>query len=141
MLPSNKTDDNLGEQITSTATVPETVTDLSFTSPLSNGMGTYTYTGPVDSDHRPHGIGTAIMKNGDRYEGPFEHGIMEGKEAKYLFKASGDRFEGEMRQDQMWNGTYTFGEDGSFFKGSFSNNQPDKGSWYEKGVVPPAPAE
>lgn len=106
------------------------VTNQSFTSPVKGGMGTYQYTGPVDEQGRPEGIGKAVFSNGDRYEGPFVLGVMKGENAKYIFNM-GDRFEGEMRNDQFFEGTYTTA-DGSYFKGSFYKGQPEHGTWYDK---------
>ena len=101
-----------------------------YVSPVSGGMGEYGYAGPSDSEGRPNGIGTAILHNGDKYIGPFEHGVMQGVNAIYYYKV-GDRFEGEMRNDRFYKGIYT-STDGSYFKGTFSNGQPLHGAWYDK---------
>ena len=108
----------------------EVVVNRTYTSPIKDGMGTYSYSGPLDSEGRPNGNGKATFSNGDTYVGPFEHGVMQGTGATYRFKA-GDSFEGEMQNDQFFNGTYT-SSDGSYFKGSFSKGQPEHGTWYDK---------
>lgn len=56
--------------------------------------------------------------------------LVQGTGATYRYKA-GDSFEGEMQNDQFFNGTYT-SSDGSYFKGSFSKGQPEHGTWYDK---------
>ena len=109
---------------TATAT---TVTDKSFTSSL----GDYSYTGPVDGNGQPDGIGEAKFKNGKSYQGPFAHGKFHGKDATFRY-ANGDVFTGEFRDNLFYRGRYTVSEDGSYFEGSFSNGQPDKGTWYDK---------
>lgn len=129
LLPSKQAD--IADQVTSTLTAPEQVTDMPYTSVVKDGMGAYTYTGPVDVDKRPHGMGKAVLANGDRYEGPFSHGAMVGKGAVYTFK-EGDRFEGEMQNDQFYEGRYTFAEDGSSFLGTFEKGQPAHGKWFDK---------
>lgn len=101
-----------------------------FTSPISGGMGTYNYTGPLDGEGLPNGHGTAVLTNGDTYKGPFEHGVMQGYYGIYTYKI-GDRYEGEMRNDKFYEGIYT-STDGSYFKGTFSNGQPLHGVWYDK---------
>lgn len=106
------------------------VTDFTFTSPVKGGMGTYRYTGPVDEQNCPDGTGKAVFSNGDCYEGPFVHGVMKGEQAQYVFK-TGDRFEGEMRNDQFFDGRYT-SADGSYFVGTFYKGQPEHGVWYNK---------
>ena len=106
------------------------VIDQSFTSPVINGMGKYQYTGPVDDQGRPDGIGKAVFSNGDSYEGPFEKGVMSGNGACYIYK-SGALFKGEMRNDQFLKGTYTH-KDGRCFTGSFRMGQPEHGTWYDR---------
>ena len=89
------------------------------------------YTGPIDDSGKPHGVGKLQMKNGTVYEGPFEHGIMQGKGAKYLYK-NGARFEGEMSNNVFFKGTYR-ADDGSRFEGSFdAKGQPQHGTWYDE---------
>ena len=131
LMPSKQHEPTVAEQVTATVTAPEQVTDMTYTSTVKNGAGTYKYTGSVDADKKPHGKGKATMANGDRYEGPFVHGVMEGKGAKYLFK-EGDTFEGEVRNEQLYEGSYVFAEDGSRFVGTFVDSQPTHGKWYDK---------
>lgn len=113
----------VAEQTTATSSV----TDKSF----SSSLGDYSYTGPVDGDGQPDGIGTAKFKNGKSYQGPFAHGKFHGKDATFRY-ANGDVFTGEFRDNLFYRGRYSVKEDGSYFEGSFSDGQPDKGTWYDK---------
>ncbi|MBQ7443095.1 MAG: protein kinase [Bacteroidaceae bacterium] len=106
---------------------PTTATDKPCTSPL----GDYTYTGPVDAEGMPHGMGSATFDDGRSYDGPFEHGTMQGKDARFRMQ-NGDVFTGEFRDNRFYNGRYTVKDDGSYFQGTFKNGQPDKGNWYDK---------
>lgn len=106
---------------------PTEVTSKSFTSSL----GQYAYTGPVDADGQPDGIGKAVFSDGRSYKGPFMHGKFHGTDATFLF-ANGDTFIGEFREDRFYSGRYTVADDGSYFDGSFTDGQPDKGTWYDK---------
>lgn len=107
--------------------LPKTVTAL----PMSSSIGDYIYTGPVDDNDKPDGTGEAAFADGRAYNGPFVHGVMQGKNA--IFRMSnGDTFEGEFRENRFYEGRYTVKEDGSYFKGTFKNGQPDQGNWYDK---------
>ena len=108
----------------------EQVNNISYTSPVKGGMGTYQYSGSIDDQGRPHGKGKAEFANGDSYEGPFVQGVMKGEDARYKFH-SGESFEGVMDNDEFVEGTYTL-IDGSYFKGSFYKGQPESGTWYDK---------
>ena len=107
--------------------LPKTVTNQQ----MSSSIGDYSYTGPVDSDGKPDGTGEARFSDGRSYIGPFVHGVMQGTGARFLM-ANGDEFEGEFRDNRFYNGQYTVKEDGSYFKGTFKNGQPDQGNWYDK---------
>lgn len=106
---------------------PTIATDKPCTSP----MGSYKYTGPVDTDGMPHGMGKATFDDGRSYNGPFEHGTMQGKDATFRMQ-NGDVFTGEFSDNRFYNGRYTVKDDGSYFQGTFKNGQPDKGNWYDK---------
>lgn len=106
------------------------VTDQAFTVLMGKKSEEYSYTGPVDTDGQPNGTGKAVFKNGRVYEGPFVHGKLEGKNA--TFNLDGDVFTGEFRDNMFYQGRYTVKDDGSYFEGTFTNGQPDKGTWYDK---------
>lgn len=106
------------------------VTDQPYTVLMGKKNEEYSYTGPVDEEQQPNGIGKAVFKNGRVYEGPFVHGKLEGTDA--TFYLDGDVFEGEFRDNMFYQGRYTVKDDGSYFEGTFTNGQPDKGSWYDK---------
>lgn len=131
MLPSKKPEASFAEQVPEAVTKPETETvkDMTYTSTIQDGVGTYTYNGPVDSDKKPHGRGTATFSNGDRYEGPFVHGVLEGKDGKYVMKG-GETFEGELRSDHFYSGKFTFA-DGSYLIGTWTNGDAH-GKMYDK---------
>ena len=115
-----KPDEPVAELITS-------VTDKEYTNPI----GTYKYTGPVDSLDNPNGAGEANFADGRYYKGVFVHGTMQGKEVHFRM-SNGDTFEGEFRDNRFYQGRYTVKEDGSYFEGTFQNGQPDRGLWYDK---------
>ncbi|MBR1665808.1 MAG: protein kinase [Bacteroidaceae bacterium] len=115
---------------------PTTVTSELRRSPL----GDYLYTGPVDANGQPHGIGEAKFDYNKKvgldydhrsYKGPFVHGTMQGPDARFVMN-NGDVFTGEMRDNRFYSGRYTVKEDGSYFQGSFKDGQPDQGNWYDK---------
>ena len=99
--------------------------------PMSSFIGDYSYTGPVDENGKPDGTGSASFDDGRSYKGPFVHGVMQGEDAHFKM-ANGDTFEGEFRDNRFYIGQYTVSDDGSYFKGSFKNGQPDQGQWYDK---------
>lgn len=129
MLPSKKPEASFAEQVSEAVEKPETVKDMTYTSTIKDGVGTYNYNGPVDSDKKPHGRGTAVFPNGDRYEGHFVHGVLEGKDGKYVLK-EGAVFEGELQNDHFYSGKYTF-PDGSYLIGSWTNGEAH-GKLYDK---------
>lgn len=133
---SNK-DENGGEQPTPPDTtsvnveaeaVPTTATDLDWKSPLGKAV----YTGEIDPDGKPHGLGVAKITEGTFkgavYDGEFVHGNMEGQ-AVYTI-ANGDRFEGTFKDNRYHKGKYFSKEFGQYFEGSFkADGNPDKGDW------------
>lgn len=105
-----------------------TATNKKFTSSV---VGNYTYTGPIDSEGKPHGNGEATCEDGKYYKGPFVHGAMEGTGAYFRMK-NGDVFEGEFSADRFYKGRYTVKANGSYYEGTFTNGQPDQDNWYDK---------
>ena len=94
-------------------------------------IGRCQYSGPVDNNNVPHGIGEAFFNDGRYYKGNFAHGTLTGKDA-YFEYANGDTFEGKFRDNAFYFGQYTIAEDKSYFVGYYKNGQPNGGTWYNK---------
>ena len=105
----------------------DSVFQMSYKSPIGESK----YTGPVDHKNRPNGIGEAFFSDGRYYKGPFEAGNLTGENAFFKYQ-NGDIFKGSFKDNSFHEGIYTLAEDGSYFKGTYKNGQPDKGSWYDK---------
>ena len=108
----------------------KTVANMQVVIPLCADGKPCTYTGQVDSVGMPDGEGTAWFDNGDRLEGTFRHGNVEGEHCKYYFK-SGDIFVGSMQNNEFVKGRQYLSE-GSYFDGSFEDYRPKYGTWYNK---------
>ena len=109
---------------------PATVENMKTTNQL---LGECLYTGPVDADGLPHGIGKATFTSGDAksYEGNFVHGVMEGDNAVYQYK-NGDSFTGTFKANRFSEGKYTTST-GEYFVGKFDESgSPTEGTWYDK---------
>ncbi len=104
---------------------------MPFSIDFESAMGTCSYTGPVDSDGKPHGTGRAIFSDGRSYQGPFIHGVAEGDNATFIYPGNGT-FQGSFHADKFKEGRYTFADDSSYFVGSFKDGQPDVGTYYNK---------
>lgn len=124
-IPDQQADALLSELVNKDE--PNTVKSLYFKSAL----GVCAYTGPVDDDGNPHGMGEASFTDGRLYKGPFEHGNFDGDHAYFRYE-NGDTFEGTFINNAFSKGRYTIKEDGTYFYGSFTKGQPDKGKWYNK---------
>ena len=98
---------------------------------FDSALGICSYTGPVDGNRKPHGIGEVSFTDGRLYRGPFVHGKFDGVDAYFKYD-NGDTFEGSFVSNAFSKGKYTLKEDGSYFIGTFKNGQPDKGQWYDK---------
>ena len=98
---------------------------------IENSLGTYKYSGPVDENHLPDGLGEATFADGRKYKGYFIKGVLSGKNSYFRYP-NGDVFEGTFKDNSFFEGKYTIAEDGSYFSGTFKNGQPDKGTWYDK---------
>ena len=109
---------------------PISVTNLPVTIPL----GECVYEGEVNDDSIPNGRGTAVFSNGDRCEGTFVNGNVDGDDIKYYFY-DGDWFEGTVKDNSLYEGVY-HRKDGSRFEGTFKDNDPDQGTWYDKNGNP-----
>ena len=97
-------------------------------------LGDCSYTGPVNENNIPDGIGEATFEHG-YYKGPFKAGIMEGKDCFFQYTTDGGTFEGEFRNNSFYQGKYTLKNDGSYFVGTFKNGQPSVGTWYNKNGI------
>lgn len=125
----NATSDGNLEAVDTTMVVeePSTLSDVILSIPL----GTCTYTGEVNADGMPNGQGIAVFNNGDKLVGTFVNGSVSGDGIEYNF-SNGDKFYGTIKNDHLSKGRYTVGEDGSYFEGTFENDQPATGHWYSK---------
>ena len=94
-------------------------------------MGVCSYTGPVDSEGKPHGIGTASFSDGRSYQGPFIHGVAEGDGVTFTWPGNGT-FQGSFHDSKFKEGRFTYDDDGSYFVGTFKNGQPDEGVYYNR---------
>ena len=95
-------------------------------------LGACSYSGPVDSDGRADGRGTATWSDGRVYEGPFNHGVAEGDSATFTF-GNGDIFVGTFKSNAFSHGRYTFKDNGDTFVGTFKDGEPtNDGKWYDK---------
>ena len=92
-------------------------------------LGPCNYTGSVNAQGLPHGKGTAEFKDG-RYTGDFVDGNAVSDFGRFEFY-NGDVFEGKFNNGFV-KGRYTAHDNGSYFEGSFKNNKPAKGHWYDK---------
>jgi len=94
-------------------------------------IGSCQYSGPVDNNNVPHGIGEAFFNDGRYYKGNFAHGTLTGKDAYFKY-SNGDTFEGEFRDNAFYFGKYTIAEDKSYFVGYYKKGQPNGGTWYNR---------
>lgn len=96
--------------------------------------GEFTYYGPI-KDNKPHGIGVAIYPADDKdgrkyYIGNFDNGERQDT-AAVLFYQDGDYYYGSMQGDKWDDGILYMNSDNSHFVGSFNNNTPYNGTWYD----------
>ena len=99
-------------------------------------LGDYLYTGPVDAEGVPHGRGTAVfvkngIPNGNTYEGPIEHGVFSGSNAKFKYGAE-NTFEGSFKNNMYAEGKLRVNTTGQFFMGTFYEGEPYDGTWYDE---------
>lgn len=96
--------------------------------------GEFVYYGPI-KDKKPHGVGVAIYPSNDKdgrkyYIGNFVNGERQDDTA-ILFYQDGDYYYGAMKGDKWENGKIYMNSDNSHFEGSFNDNHPYNGVWYE----------
>lgn len=92
-------------------------------------IGTYSYTGEVDKEKKPHGKGKALYSDGGTYDGKFYHGIFWGD--GILKKSDGTIYDGTFNNNLLVNGKF-IAKSGSYFIGTFEDGQPINGVWYDK---------
>ena len=112
---------------------PDSVTNKAFKNDV---LGEYLYTGPVNANGQPNGIGRATFikngqPNGTTYSGPIADGVFDGDDAEYKM-ANGDIFKGSFKNNYFSKGSYTNAQNGEYFNGIFSQGQPSIGAWYNK---------
>ena len=110
--------------------------------PYQIGKSKCSYSGRVDEDSIPHGIGEATFTgggyDGGYYKGPFVHGKMNGESAFFRFK-NGDTFEGTFVDNNISEGKYmSVKYDSAYFIGTFKRigegewTPNEDGKWYNK---------
>ena len=99
-----------------------------------NKIGNFEYTGEVDANGQPDGMGEAKFDDGRYYKGKFSHGSFQDDKGFFQF-ANGDTYEGTFVDNFFGTGTYTVKENGDYFVGSFKDRNPEKGSWFNKGGI------
>lgn len=96
--------------------------------------GEFVYYGPM-KNNKPHGTGVAIYPQNDPhgrkyYIGNFINGVRQDS-AAILFYQKGDYFYGLMEGDKWEYGLLYKCSDGTYFKGSFQQNIPYNGEWFD----------
>ena len=96
--------------------------------------GEFVYYGPLE-DGKPNGVGVAIYPANDKdgrkyYIGNFKKGERQDS-AAVLFYQDGDYYYGSMEGDQWGQGMLYMNSDNSHFVGTFLNNNPYTGKWYD----------
>lgn len=104
---------------------------------IDTPLGKAVYTGEVNAENQPNGLGKATWNSGDAlsYDGPWVNGNMEGPNAKYELR-DGDTFEGEFKNNEYFDGKYTVASSGDYYQGKFESGQPTGGQWYNKAGEP-----
>lgn len=108
----------------------EMVENKTFTNPRGKE---YKYSGPVNQLGNPHGNGKAVYtstSDGGTYEGEFINGIRNGK-GDFTTTDGENHYSGTWKDD-MYDEGKVVSNDGSYFKGTFKNNAPYNGAWYNK---------
>lgn len=96
--------------------------------------GEFVYYGPLE-DGKPNGVGVAIYPANDKdgrkyYIGNFKKGERQDS-AAILFYQDGDYYYGQMSGDKWVKGMLYMNSDNSHFVGTFQNNNPYAGYWYD----------
>lgn len=99
----------------------------------SDGHLIMRYTGEI-ANGQPVGSGKlTYLEDPDResYEGAFLNGLREDSAAVLTYK-NGDVYRGQFIADHFGTGTYFIKETGEYYRGTFRNDQPWNGYWYDK---------
>lgn len=96
--------------------------------------GEFVYYGPLE-DGKPNGVGVAIYPTNDKdgrkyYIGNFKKGERQDS-AAILFYQDGDYYYGQMTGDKWVRGMLYMNSDNSHFVGTFQDNNPYTGNWYD----------
>ena len=96
--------------------------------------GEFVYYGPL-KNNKPHGTGVAIYPVNDKdgrkyYIGNFVDGERQDT-AAILFYQDGDYYYGAMEGDKWNRGILYMNSDNSHFTGTFNDNNPYNGIWYD----------
>lgn len=122
------TNDMAAADSTATDSTANTVTKMHCTIAL----GECDYSGDINADSIPNGVGEAWFKDGRYYKGRFVNGSLDDSEALFYY-GNGDCYKGSFHNNHFQYGVYTVKESGEYFKGSFNNEgQPTEGTWYNK---------
>ena len=91
-----------------------------------------TYSGDI-VDGKPQGRGVLKYRNDDRlrYEGAFLNGLREDSVAALFYK-NGDVYRGSFIADHFATGTFFVESTGEYFRGTFREDKPYNGVWYDK---------
>lgn len=94
----------------------------------------FVYYGPL-KNKKPHGVGVAIYPDNDAagrkfYIGNFEEGKRHDENAMLLYQ-DGDYYYGSMDDDKWKQGMIYMNSDNSHFVGTFKDNEPFTGTWYD----------
>lgn len=87
------------------------------------------YEGGRDDNLERHGFGSALLPNGDIYEGEYRHGLRHGK-GLYCFK-NGARYEGLWRKGMKHGKGHFLYPDGSRYKGDWKKDMKHGRGTYE----------
>lgn len=98
---------------------------------VNDHLGEYNYSGPIDEDGMPHGVGEAKFASGKIYNGPFDHGVMQGENAEFRME-NGDIFEGLFVNNEFASGKYTIIKSGNYFVGTYNKGDAYNGVLYNK---------
>lgn len=99
--------------------------------------GGYLYTGNLDDDGLPVGIGNAEFvklgkPDGRSYRGMFVAGVLSSsRDAEFKF-SNGDIYVGTFEDNKFLEGKLTDASSGNYFIGKFYDNTPSEGVWYDK---------
>lgn len=130
-INANVTDDSVTTEETPQA---KYATNKYFDNPEWGG---YLYTGNLDDDGLPVGIGDAVFvkmgkPDGSSYRGTFEAGVLSStRDAEYKY-SNGDVYVGTFANNKFVEGKLTIASTGNYFVGKFYDTTPSEGIWYDK---------